>query len=251
MLNYQIETKVRAAFVVPREIMTMTLVGHQIVLAGKFIESELQKYGSVQAIPNLDVIRALAPSFLKGIKNFPSAAQKAMSQESNAHSNLPLNELGAVVAKFNTSPVLIANIEPLQTLAPDNGSGTVNTSGGTEPNPTPVPLPEVVQDVTGSFDQLPQELRDQAQVEWDSQVRSDAQLVIEAAMADIQSGGGGDSVSIGNLSGQITAFAAGAASSIGGPLGVALASLALILIPRMLAQFEDWLVGYELEHGGI
>ena len=67
-------------------------------------------------------------------------------------------------------------------------------------------------------------------------------------MAAIQSGGG---FSIGDLANQITAFAVGAASAIGGPLGVGLAALAYILIPRMLAAFEDWVVGYALEHGGI
>jgi hypothetical protein len=100
------------------------------------------------------------------------------------------------------------------------------------------------------FDQLPQEARDQAQAQWNAHVGPEAQFAIDAAMATIQGGGGGG-ISISDLSGQITAFAVGAAASIGGVGGVALAALAWILIPRMLAQFEDWLVGYALEHGGI
>lgn len=257
MQKPDVEAEINARFAAARDVVATTLAGQQRLLAGQFLETELRAHGCVRAIPDRVAVRILGPGFARGVVAFPVGARRIAVQSDGGGAGADIEALADRVASIGASPVLIANIGDLETLPPDGGTDVVDTGGDFEPPPPPPPPPTEPEPPASGviepaipFDQLPQELRDQAQAEWDLRVGPEAQIAIDVAMATIQGGGGGG-ISISDLSGQITALAVGAAAAIGGPAGVALAGLAWILIPRMLAQFESWLVDYALEHGGI
>ena len=251
-----IEQDINDRFAAARQEVAATIAGHQLALAGQFLEAELNSYGTMKAIPDQSAVRVVGPRFVQGLERFPDAARVVARRAGNGVAGRYVEGLATRIASFGASPVLVANFDDLQTLPPDGGDSG-GGSGGIDPPPPPPPdpiLPSPIEPAVVEpaipFDQLPQEARDLAQAQWDAHVGPEAQFLIDSAMATIQGGGGGG-ISISDLSGQITAFAMGAAASIGGPAGIALAGLAWILIPRMLAQFEDWLVGQALENGGI
>lgn len=257
MQKPDIAAEIEARFAAARAAVAATLAGQQLLIAGEFLESELRAHGGVKAIPDQGTVRVLGPGFAGGAGGFPAEARRVAARGDGGGTGADIEALADRVASIGASPVLIANFGDLETLPPDGVTDVVDTGGDIEPPPPPPPPPEPepgpsdgVIEPAIPFEQLPQELRDQAQAEWDLRVGPEAQLAVDAAIATIQGGGGGG-ISISDLSSQITALAVGAAASIGGPGGVALAGLAWILIPRMLAQFESWLVDYALEHGGI
>lgn len=133
--------------------------------------------------------------------------------------------------------------DPPDEMLPPDGSGGAqpNTdggggSGGAGPN-APVPI-----DPGGgglefsSFDQYPEDVQAQAIQHYDLEVEPQAREFVRSTLSTIA--GGGD-VSLGNLNSTLAGMVAGVAAGIGGPIGAGLAALALILIPRMLAEVEE------------
>lgn len=133
---------------------------------------------------------------------------------------------------------------------PPDGSGeppvpgpgdSPGTGGGTDFTP---PGPD-------SFESYPADIQTQAQDRFDEDVQPGASGAVDAAREDVdriiregQAGGlaavqAGISSTLGNVNATIAGIVAGAAATIGGPVGAGLAALALLLIPKMLAEFEE------------
>jgi hypothetical protein len=185
-----IKAEINARFDAACEAVAATLAGHQLALAGQFLESELRSHGSVKAIPDQAAVRVLGPAFVQGAARFPTAAREMARRMGKGGTGSDIVALGDRIASVRESPVLISNIGDLEILPPDGGNGSVDPGGDIPPPPPPPPnttepeptVPAVVEPAI-PFDQLPQEARDQAQAQWNAHVGPEAQFAIDAAAA--------------------------------------------------------------------
>jgi hypothetical protein len=240
------EGAVDASVAAAQRAAVAALAGTQLEIAGKFLESELHKHGSVRSIPDTALARILAKAVVDDATDFPAAARKVAARLPDDKLRADVEAAAKRVDDLNASPGLKGKLPELKTLASENDLkmkkpdyGSISTSTGTTPPPEPnLPEPVDVQ-IPISVDQFPQETRDQAQAEWDAMMTPEHLRMLEEEAQGYISGGGSGGGAMNMVSGALTSAAIAASTTIGGPLGAALAALAAYLIPRMLEAFKD------------
>jgi hypothetical protein len=208
-------------------------VPYKIAARAQVHLSQSSALSSLAATEPLD--RALAA-------NLSTLGKSALAVDTRSVSSV-LAEASRVI-----DTVSLAEVEQLTILGPDEdgggaprGEGGGDQGGGGAPPPPsrePSPGPEGALDM--SFEQFPVEIQEASRAAFSGLPIGP---IVDDAISVAQSGGG---VDIGQVNAAITSMVAGAAATIGGPIGAALVALAFILLPRMLTEIEDELIGFDL-----
>ncbi len=186
-------------------------------------------------------------------ENLRAAEGKGKRKHSAAHAGQPLRKK---MTELAASPLFERSARIWQTIAPDDPGASGNsgdsstavdpgTDTGTSSNDPGTGTSSSDADATASvgtsyLDFAP-DVQQATGVLWQSTAGPQLAPYFEAGVSAVS--GGGD-VDINGLNATLTGVVTGIAASVGGVFGAALASAALILIPRMLEAVEDALADY-------